>query len=129
MHKTEELARLPLADQERTFHLHEMMRDIAVRLRKGRVIEVVALPSPAAVAHGKLRQRQGYSAPMLVQESRILQVCIFETVQRNLANVDFSVVLPDVMLIADEVDSQLAQSISSFLKAGGEVTAARERAG
>jgi hypothetical protein len=30
--------------------------------------------------------------------------------------VDFGLVLPDVMLIADEVDSQLAQSIHSFLK-------------
>jgi hypothetical protein len=53
---------------------------------------------------------------MIVQESRILQVCIFETIQRNLAVVDFSLVLPDVMLIADEVDSQLTQSVASFLK-------------
>jgi hypothetical protein len=29
--------------------------------------------------------------------------------------VDFGLVLPDIMLIADEVDSQLAQSIDSFL--------------
>ena len=50
-----------------------------------------------------------------MQESRILQVCLFETIQRNLATVDFSQVLPDIMLIADEVDSQLSQSIDSFL--------------
>jgi hypothetical protein len=50
---------------------------------------------------------------MIVQESRILQVCIFETIQRNLAVVDFSSVLPDIMLLADEVDSQLTQSIDS----------------
>jgi hypothetical protein len=54
---------------------------------------------------------------MIVQESRLLQVCIFETIQRNLSHVDFSLVLPDVMLIADEVDSQLTQSIDSYLKA------------
>ena len=53
---------------------------------------------------------------MIVQDSRILQVCIFETIQRNLAHVDFSLVLPDVMVIADEVDSQLTQSIESFLR-------------
>ena len=46
---------------------------------------------------------------MMVQESRILQVSIFETIQRNLSRVDFSLVLPDVMILADEVDSQLAQ--------------------
>ena len=52
----------------------------------------------------------------MVQESRILQVCIFETIQRNLASVDFSAVLPDIMPIADEVDSQLTQSVDGFLK-------------
>src|SRR5208282_5649273 len=74
-------------------------------------------PSSAAVAHGVLRRRLGYTAPMIVRESRALQVSIFETLQRNLGTVDFSSVLPDIMLIADEVDSQLTQSIDSFLKA------------
>jgi len=80
-----------------------------------RVIDAIDTPCAAAVAHGKLRYRQGYSAPLIVQESRILQVCIFETIERNLASVDFTSVLPDIMIIADEVDSQLKQTIESFL--------------
>jgi hypothetical protein len=99
------------------------MKDIAARLREARAVEAIARPSEAAVAHGKLRHRQGYGAPMMVQESRILQVCIFETIQRNLATVDFSSVLPDIMLIADEVDSQLTQSVDSFLKSHDGVAA------
>lgn len=114
--QTEELTFLPLSEQERTFHLPEIMNNIAARLRKTRVIEAIASPSSAAVAHGQLRYRQGYTAPLMVQESRILQVCIFETIQRNLASVDFSVLLADIMLIADEVDSQLTQSVDGFLK-------------
>jgi ActR/RegA family two-component response regulator len=111
-----ELNSLPLTADERTDHLPDIIKNIATRLRKLRVIEAVATtPSPAAVAHGRLRHRQGYTAPLMVQESRILQVCIFETIQRNLSTVDFGLVLPDIMLIADEVDSQLAQSIDSFL--------------
>lgn len=110
-----ELISLPLTADERTDHLLDIIGNIATRLRRTRVIEAIANPSPAAVAHGQLRYRQGYSAPLIVQESRILQVCIFETIQRNLATVDFGLVLPDVMIIADEVDSQLAQSIDSFL--------------
>jgi hypothetical protein len=47
---------------------------------------------------------------MLVHESRILQVTIFGTLQINLESLDFSLVLPDVMTIADEVDAQLTQS-------------------
>jgi len=119
-----ELNSLPLTADERTDHLPDMIRNIASRLRKTRVLEAIANPSPAAVAHGELRYRQGYTAPQIVQESRILQVCIFETIQRNLATVDFGLVLPDIMLIADEVDSQLAQSIDSFLTMGRGAVAA-----
>lgn len=51
---------------------------------------------------------------MIVEESRMLQVSIFETLQNNLNVVDFSLLLFDVMTIADEVDSQLKQTIMSF---------------
>jgi ActR/RegA family two-component response regulator len=118
--KVEDLACLSLTEQERADHLPDIMREIVARLQKPRVVEAAANCSPAAVAHGELRYRQGYTAPLIVQESRILQVCIFETIQRNLAHVDFSVVLPDIMIIADEVDSQLTQSIQSYVKAYGE---------
>jgi len=121
--QNEELFSVSLPDKERTAHLPEIIESIVWRLRQTRILEAIALPSPAAVAHGQLRYRQGYTAPMLVQESRILQVCIFETIQRNLAKVDFSLVLPEIMLLADEVDSQLTQSIDSFLKLQRELTA------
>jgi DNA-binding response OmpR family regulator len=115
--RVEELTRIPLTEEQRSQHLREIMSAIVSRLRGSRFVEAVASDSPAAVAHGELRYRQGYTAPLMVQESRILQVCIFETIQRNLANVDFSTVLPDIMIIADEVDSQLTQSIGSYVKA------------
>ena len=53
---------------------------------------------------------------MVVEESRILQVSIFNTLQNNLARVDFSKVLLDVMTIADEVDSQLKQAMLSYVE-------------
>jgi hypothetical protein len=53
---------------------------------------------------------------MIIEESRILQVSIFQTLQNNLTTVDFSILLWDVMTIADEVDSQLKQTISSFME-------------
>jgi hypothetical protein len=52
---------------------------------------------------------------MLVEESRMLQVSIFQTLQNNLQTVDFSLLLVDVMAIADEVDSQLAQAMTSYI--------------
>jgi CheY-like chemotaxis protein len=117
---TAELAAIPLSSQDRSRFVPEMLKNIATRLRKTREMEAPAIPSLDAVAHGRMRCRQGYTAPLIVQESRMLQVSIFETIQRNLAGVDFSLVLPDVMLIADEVDSQLTQCIDSFLRAEAE---------
>ena|ERR1700688_3550706 len=110
-----ELAALQLAAGDRAAHLPEMIRNITARLRVIRDIEPIEIPSAAAVTHGQCRYRQGYTAPMIVQESRLLQVSIFETIERNLATVDFTAVLPDIMIIADEVDSQLKQTIASFL--------------
>jgi hypothetical protein len=52
---------------------------------------------------------------MLVHDSRILQVTLFGTLQNNLSALDFSLLLPDVMTIADEVDSQLTQAMDSYV--------------
>jgi len=76
--------------------------------------------------HGDLRRRQGYTAAMVVEESRILQVSIFNTLQNNLPRVDFSKVLLDVITIADEVDSQLKQAMLGYVesKPGSALSAA-----
>jgi len=54
---------------------------------------------------------------MLVHESRILQVTLFGTLQKNFDSLDFSLLLPDVMTIADEVDAQLTQTMSAYMNA------------
>ena len=40
---------------------------------------------------------------------------IFNMLQKNLSTIDFSVLLLGVMTIADEVDSQLSQAMTSYL--------------
>jgi DNA-binding response OmpR family regulator len=113
-----ELNHLRLTDAERTGHLPKLVEDLAIRLSQSHAAskDSDAIYSAAAVAHGKLRFAQGYTPPMLVHESRILQVTIFGMLQSNLSYLDFSVLLPDVMTIADEVDAQLTQSMESFMK-------------
>jgi hypothetical protein len=75
--------------------------------------------SVAARQHGNLWLKQGYTPAMMVEESRILQVSIFNTLQNNLATVDFSKVLLDATTIADEVDSQLKQAMLGFNEPAG----------
>jgi len=124
--QSSELNRISLSDEERTGHLPKLVEDLALRLSKPRATDKDsdAVFSAAAVAHGKLRYLQGYTAAMLVHESRILQVTIFGVLQINLESLDFSLVLPDVMTIADEVDAQLTQSMDSYMKVMGKPVAA-----
>jgi DNA-binding response OmpR family regulator len=108
-----ELNCIPLTREQRTGHLPKLLRDLVLRLRLDS-----GLPAPISIAardHGDMRREQGYTVPMVIEESRILQVSIFSTLQRNLRSVDFSKVLLDVVTIADEVDSQLKQAMISFI--------------
>jgi DNA-binding NarL/FixJ family response regulator len=104
-----------LGAEERCAHLPQLFRDLVFRLRHPLPLGSRALVSPSAAFHGVLRREQGYSAAMMVEESRMLQVSIFQTLQNNLFRVDFSLLLVGVMAIADEVDSQLAQAMASYI--------------
>ena len=110
----EELTCIPLSFEDRTGHLPNLLADLIYRLRLPPTTK--ANISIAAREHGDLRRKQGYTAAMVVEESRILQVSIFNTLQKNLPRVDFSKVLLDVITIADEVDSQLKQAMFSYVE-------------
>jgi DNA-binding response OmpR family regulator len=111
---TEELTAIPLTYQDRTGHLPLLLSDLVCRLRLPP--DAKSPISRTAREHGILRRAQGYSVPMVVEESRILQVSIFNTLQNNLGSVDFGTVLLDVITIADEVDSQLKQAMLGFME-------------
>jgi len=114
VHENRHINHLALSDQLRTGHLRILLQELVNRLRAPHVDEGAAQVSLAAVAHGQARREQGYTAAMLVEESRILQVSIFKTLRNNLNAVDLALVLTEVMTIADEVDSQLTQTMASF---------------
>jgi DNA-binding response OmpR family regulator len=110
-----EIITVALDSDARSAHLPRLFRDLIHRLRFPQPLGTRALVSPAAAEHGLLRRRQGYTAAMMVEESRMLQVSIFQTLQNNLFRVNFSLILISIMAIADEVDSQLAQAMASYI--------------
>jgi hypothetical protein len=73
--------------------------------------------SKAAAVHGDLRRKQGYTVAMMVEESRLLQVCIFTTLHKNANHLEFGRLLPNVVTIADEVDAQLKEQMLRFMAA------------
>jgi uncharacterized protein YejL (UPF0352 family) len=106
---------VPMDYEQRCGYLPQVFRELVSRLQSSQVTDSEARVSLAAAKHGLDRRRQGYSAAMLVEESRLLEVSIFQTLQKHMASIDFSLVLRGVMVIADEIDSQLSQAIASYM--------------
>jgi DNA-binding response OmpR family regulator len=110
------LTKLPMSREQRVGHVPKILTDLVLRLRSFRQLGSSEFLSLAAEQHGQLRRQQGYSASMMVEESRMLQVSVFETLKKNMAVLDFSILLDSIMTIADEVDSQLAQAMTGYIE-------------
>jgi ActR/RegA family two-component response regulator len=110
-----ELTRVPLGKQDRTGYLPILILELAQSLRVPRKAGNKAV-SEASIEHGRLRQVQGYAISMIVEEFRILQICIFETLYNSLNRKDFRSVLSDATTITNECDSQLKQTLASFMR-------------
>jgi RsbRD-like negative regulator of sigma factor len=107
-----ELNYIKLTAEERAGHLPHLLHDVIARLR---LEEGTKAPvSRWAKEHGELRKKQGYTVAMTVEESRLLQVTIFSTLHKNVKNLEFGALLPDVVTIADEVDAQLKEQVLRF---------------
>ena len=113
-----DLTGIPLSFEERTGHLPHLLHDVIARLRLDAGTK--APISKAAAEHGDLRRKQGYTVAMAVEESRLLQVTIFSTLHKNVKNLEFNLLLPNVVTIADEVDAQLKQQMLRFMAADAE---------
>jgi hypothetical protein len=113
--KEPDLTCIPLNFEERTGHLPYLLHDVIARLRLDAGTK--APVSKAAAEHGDLRRKQGYTVAMAVEESRLLQVTIFSTLHKNVKNLQFDLLLPDIVTIADEVDAQLKEQMLRFMAA------------
>ena len=112
----EDLMSVPLSYEDRTGHLPALLHEVIARLRLDAGTK--APISVAASHHGDLRHMQGYSVAMVVEESRLLQVCLFTTLHKHTNRIEYSKLLPDVVTIADEVDAQLKQQMLCYMNAG-----------
>jgi hypothetical protein len=108
------LTKVSLSDADRTGHLPKLYSDLICRLRLAKN----AAPSISATAgaHGKVRHAQGYPPSMLIEESRVFQVATFGALQLHQSELDQGQMLSDVMVIADEVDAQLMETVRTFME-------------
>jgi len=85
--KQDDVMHIPLNFDERTGHLPQLLRDVITRLRLD--VCTKAHISIAAGQHGNLRRKQGYTVAMMIEESRLTEVCIFTTLNKSSTELDF----------------------------------------
>jgi hypothetical protein len=111
---SEILLAVPMSREQRCSHPPRLFRDLVFRLRTPTISGTKELFTEDAAEHGVARRNQGYSAAMMVEEARILQISIFKSLHDNLDNVEFRLLLPEVMRIANEVDAQLSRAMACY---------------
>jgi DNA-binding response OmpR family regulator len=104
----------PISEREQTAHLPEALNEMLYRLRYPQPLGLMTLFSMASLQHGARRRRQGLRSTVLVEETRALQVVLFQAIENNLDHIDLGQLPGTLMVIADEVNAQLLQSLSGY---------------
>jgi DNA-binding response OmpR family regulator len=72
--------------------------------------------APAARDHGIVRNKQGFTLPLLIRETRLLQGIISQCVQVNLLAIEISNLLTDMISVNQTLQVLLEQSVVAFLE-------------
>jgi hypothetical protein len=101
--KHEDLMRIPLTFDARTGHLPQLVRDVQPDC------DWMSEQRPRSplrrVLTGTLCRKRGYTAGMLIEESRLLEVYLFTTLHKSSTQLDLIKLLPDVVTLVDELDA------------------------
>jgi YesN/AraC family two-component response regulator len=108
-----ELSAIPLSRKARIDHLPELLNKLADRIDSERDDPAMTAAQTAS-KHGGERFHQGYTIPLIVAESRLLQRVITATLQANLLSIDISTMIGDVIQIGESLTAELEESIRSF---------------
>jgi DNA-binding response OmpR family regulator len=113
----QQLGSIKLTDEERKDHVPGLLEEAIAHARDEAIGEQ---RQDAARHHGALRRHQGYTAPMLIAEARLLQNVIAECVRRNFLVIDLSNLIADMAKISDTVTLELERSVRAFVEGDGQ---------
>jgi CheY-like chemotaxis protein len=116
----EELSAIQLTDSERKDHIPRILHETS-EFAKGNAI--ISDEANAAALHGEIRKRQGYTAPLVVREAKLLLRVLAECVQKNLLSIQVSNLFPDMARVWEIIETELEKSLQAFVERTPESTA------
>jgi len=109
-----QLPRVHLSEEECRQNAEAFVRALAQQIETGSTDplspELIALSN----SHGRARYQQGYSAPMLVEENRMICSAILSCVHANLLSADVSNLIPDLQLTTTVLAAMLREAITAY---------------
>lgn len=111
----EELSKVRLSESELIDHVPELLLEIADRIDI-HPEEASTLAVDVAAKHGIARCREGYSLPMLLVESAILERTLSELMQENLLSIEISTLIPDLHQMSDAINCAVETAVRAFLQ-------------
>jgi DNA-binding response OmpR family regulator len=107
-----ELMRVSLSDADRKDHVPALLDAAVAHVRD--LATKDGFPK-AAERHGTLRYQQGYSIPMIILETRLLQDVIAEWILSNFLVMDLSNLISDMNKMSDTISTELQESTRAFM--------------
>lgn len=108
-----ELSKIHISREQRKDHVPRVLRT-AIKIARGD--QISKEDRHAASDHGLARRKQGYSVPLLIRETRLLQTTVSRCVQTNLLVVQISHLISDMISIHETIEILLEESARAFLK-------------
>jgi len=107
-----QLPRIHLTEQECRRNAEQFVRALAMEVASGSA-ELMPEMLELARQHGQARFRQGYSAPMLVEENRLICAAVLDCIHQNLLGTDLSQLLPELKLLSNALFSLLREAVNA----------------
>ncbi len=107
------LGTIPISDDARTDHIPRVL-EVTLRISRGE--QIGELDTHSARDHGVVRRKQGYTVPLLIRETRLLDEVIADCMQQNLLVIEISYLIPDMITIHQTIQKLLEESVSAFLQ-------------
>jgi DNA-binding response OmpR family regulator len=108
------LSEIPLTDEQRLAHVPALLKEIVAQLEARVPNELNPSTHRGGERHGAMRRQQHYSQEMLVDDVRLLDASIYDTIQDGLLRLELSSLIPGLKQMNLTMAAHLKGSIQAF---------------